>query len=107
MTPATPLYRQVYEDLRERIESGEFEVGARLPAINSLQEHYEVAGLNTIRQAQQMLVADGLIQTHQGVGAIVVSTEAVDQAVDVLHELRTARRALDRAITVLEHQSRG
>jgi DNA-binding GntR family transcriptional regulator len=29
-------------------------------------EHYRVPGLNTIRQARQLLVDDGLVETRQG-----------------------------------------
>lgn len=103
MAPSTPLYQTVYDDLRHRIAAGEFAIGEKLPSISALQEHYNVAALNTIRQAQQMLVVDGLIETKQGVGAIVRRTTASPRAIDVLSELRSARVALDRAILALEH----
>lgn len=64
--------------------------------------HYKVPGLNTIRQAQQLLVDDGLVETRQGVGSFVLRAEPVPRPVDVLAELRTARSALKRAITALE-----
>ena len=32
-------------------------------------------GLNTIRQAQQLLVDDGLVETRQGVGAFVLRND--------------------------------
>lgn len=95
-------YRDIAEDLRRRIGSGEFSPGQQLPSIAALQEHYDVPGLNTIRQAQQLLVDDGLVETRQGVGAFVLRTEAEPRAVDVLAELRSARTALNRAIAALE-----
>ena len=61
------------------------------------------AGLNTIRQAgPTLLVDDGLVETRQGVGSFVLRAEPVPRPVDVLAELRTARSALERAITALE-----
>lgn len=57
-------YREVAEDLRRRIAAGEFGVGSALPSIAALQTHYAVPGLNTIRQAQALLVEDGLIETR-------------------------------------------
>lgn len=94
-------YREIYEDLRQRVLSGEFPVGERLPSIADLQEHYDVPGLNTIRQAQQLLVDDGLVETRQGVGAFVISHEPTDRAIDVVAELRATRAAIDRALTAL------
>lgn len=98
-------YREIYQDLRARITEGEFGVGRQLPAIAVLQEHYEVPGLNTIRQAQQLLVHDGLIETRQGVGAFVVSLTPNPRETDVLAELYEARAALTRAITALERDT--
>ncbi|WP_300640689.1 winged helix-turn-helix domain-containing protein [Nocardioides sp.] len=95
-------YREIAEDLRRRIAAGEFSPGQQLPSIAALQEHYDVPGLNTIRQAQQLLVDDGLVETRQGVGAFVLRTDPQPRAVDVLKELRAARSALTRAITALE-----
>lgn len=95
-------YREVADDLRRRIANGEFSPGQRLPSIAALQKHYDVPGLNTIRQAQQLLVDDGLVETRQGVGAFVLRSEAEPRAVDVLAELRAARTALNRAIGALE-----
>jgi DNA-binding GntR family transcriptional regulator len=54
-------YRDIAVDLKHRIASGEFgDPGDRLPTISDLMAHYGVPGLNTIRQAQQLLVDDGL-----------------------------------------------
>lgn len=95
-------WRTAYDDLKYRITEGTWPVGQLLPPISQLQSYYEVASPNTIRQAQQRLVADGLIETEQGVGARVVSTEATTRTVDILEELKAARKALDRAIRAVE-----
>ena len=94
-------YRDIYENLFNRITAGEFPVGTQLPSIAELQEQYDVSGLNTVRQAQQMLVADGLIETRQGVGAFVISLEPNPRQIDVAEELRQARAAIDRALSAL------
>ena len=85
-----------------RIGAGEFAPGERLPSIAALQSQYNVPGLNTIRQAQQLLVADGQVETRQGVGAFVLRADPQPRTVDVLAELRAARSALTRAMTALE-----
>ncbi len=95
-------YRDIAQDLKTRIARGEFAPGDQLPSIPALMKHYEVPGLNTIRQAQQLLVDDGLVETRQGVGSFVLRVEPVPRPVDVLAELRAARSALNRAIGALE-----
>lgn len=95
-------YRDIASDLTQRITDGEFPVGSQLPSITDLMQHYRVPGLNTIRQAQQLLVDDGLIETRQGVGAFVLRTEPRPRRVDLLAELRAARASLNRAIATLE-----
>lgn len=98
-------YRDIAADIKARIAAGEFAAGDQLPPITALMEHYGVPGLNTIRQAQQLLVHDGLVETRQGVGSFVLRTEPVPRPVDVLAELRNARSALSRAINALEKAS--
>src|SRR5664279_5448080 len=100
-------YRDIAADLRTRIAAGEFAPGARLPPITALMDHYQVPGLNTIRQAQQLLVDDGLVETRQGVGSFVLRTEPVPRPVDVFAELRTARSAINRAIAALDRAEVG
>lgn len=69
-------YHEIAEDLRARIQAGEWAVGQKLPGISALQEHYGVEkSLGTIRAAQQLLVADGMLRTEQGVGAFVTATK--------------------------------
>src|SRR5271166_3039722 len=65
-----PLYRQVYQAIREQIASGELEDGFRLPATRELAGQL---GLNraTISAAYELLEADGLIAGHVGRGSFV------------------------------------
>lgn len=66
-------WRVICNDLRRRVLAGEWAVGDRLPPIKDLQDEYKAHSLNTVRSAQQVLVEEGLLQTHQGRGAFVVS----------------------------------
>lgn len=94
-------YREIADDLRRRITEGEFAVGDQLPSIATLQEHYDVPGLGTIRQAQQVLFDQSMIVTRQGVGAFVVSTAPRTRTIDVVQRLKTARAAIDDALAAL------
>jgi GntR family transcriptional regulator len=68
---AEPLYRQIAQDLRQKIESGELEPGARLPNEMEFREEYN-ASRNTIRDAIKWLTIHGLVETRPGQATFVV-----------------------------------
>ncbi len=65
-----PLYQRLYDDLKARIEDGEWKPGTPLPAESILAEIYGVA-LGTMRKAIDQLAADGLVERRQGRGTFV------------------------------------
>jgi DNA-binding GntR family transcriptional regulator len=100
-----PRYRAIADTLRERIDAGAYPVGSKLPSITELQHEFDVPGLNTIRQAQQILVVEGLLETQQGVGAWVrAQSTPVGEYVDPIALLKDLRNQIERAIDLLEKQ---
>jgi GntR family transcriptional regulator len=68
---ADPMYRQIADDLRHKIESGELEPGGQIPTELELREQYE-ASRNTIRDAIKWLTTRGLVETRPGQGTFVI-----------------------------------
>jgi GntR family transcriptional regulator len=68
---ANPMYRQIAEDLREQIESGQLEPGQQLRTELELREHYN-ASRNTVRDAIKWLTNLGLVETKPGQGTFVI-----------------------------------
>lgn len=66
-----PMYRQIAEDLRRRIESGGLAPGGQLPTELELREEYN-ASRNTVRDAIKSLINLGLVATRPGQGTFVV-----------------------------------
>jgi GntR family transcriptional regulator len=66
-----PIYRQIADDLRGKIESDEIEHGAQLPTEIELMGQYE-ASRNTVRDAIRLLATRGLVETRPGQGTFVV-----------------------------------
>jgi GntR family transcriptional regulator len=66
-----PIYRQIAEDLRRQIETGELRPGEQLRTEIELRDHYS-ASRNTIRDAIKLLVTRGLVETRPGQGTFVV-----------------------------------
>ena len=71
--------------------------------IAALMKEFDVKGLNTVRDAQQMLVNEGLLRSEQGVGVWVIAKTAEPKTtLQILDDLRQAQSALGRAIAHLE-----
>jgi GntR family transcriptional regulator len=66
-----PLYRQIADDLRTKIESGELAQGSQLATEIELREQYN-ASRNTVRDAIKWLTTLGLVETRPGQGTFVV-----------------------------------
>jgi DNA-binding GntR family transcriptional regulator len=62
-----PKYRQIADDLRARMEAGEYPPDSRLPSKAELMSRYHVA-LATVNSAIGELRRLGLAETIQGVG---------------------------------------
>ena len=78
---ANPLYRQIAEDLRAQIESGELHSGERLQTESELQDRYG-ASRNTVRDAIKWLTTLGVVETRPGQGTFVV--RKIDPVITVL-----------------------
>lgn len=82
---SVPKYRQIMEDIKGSIESGEFSPESRIPAEPELVARYGV-GRVTVRHAIEELVSQGYLSKQQGRGTFVKAaklTRKVHQKADV------------------------
>jgi GntR family transcriptional regulator / MocR family aminotransferase len=84
---ATPLYRQVYEGLRDAMLSGRLARGARLPSTRALAADLGVAR-NTVLLAFDQLRSEGYLQGRRGGG-----TRARDVVPDAMLSVPRSTRA--------------
>lgn len=70
---ASPLYRQLYDALREAILEGRLGPGARLPSSRLLATELGV-GRNTVLAAYDQLTAEGYLEGQVGAGTVVAAT---------------------------------
>jgi GntR family transcriptional regulator len=88
-------YRQIADQIRQQIESGELAPGQVLPSEATLGAHHEASRV-TVRKALEELRAEGLVESRQGFGWMV-ATQPVVQTLDTLLSIerqlaRTGRR---------------
>src|SRR6185369_6926779 len=67
-----PIYRQIYEEIRRSILSGEFVSGLQLPASRLLAEQLGVSRM-TVMSAYEQLFAEGYLEGKVGSGTYVAS----------------------------------
>lgn len=65
-----PVYVQIARELRERIRSGQYPRGGRLPSETDLTAEYDVTRL-TVRRALSVLATEGLTESIRGKGVFV------------------------------------
>lgn len=68
----TPLYLQLYRELREAIETGRFHPKAQLPSSRSLAEDLGLSR-KTVVDAFEQLTAEGYLESNVGSGTYVTS----------------------------------
>lgn len=90
MTSKTIQLKQVFMD---RIRSGTYPVGSRLPGVRSAARQYGVHA-NTVSRVYSDLAEVGLVRTVHGSGTYVIAVPSADQAAEGVEELVGALRQL-------------
>lgn len=75
-----PLYRRISDELRARIEAGEYQSGDRLPSELELARAHRVSRI-TSRQALDLLETEGLLVRRQGMGSFVAAPRVTQRLV--------------------------
>ena len=94
-----PMYKQVTDQVKDAIATGDFKPGDRLPSVRELSEALKVSAI-TIKRAYLDLETEGYILTRAGLGSFVaeISRDALrERKLDELHAeltriVRTAAR---------------
>lgn len=67
-------YLTIYNYLKDKIQSNEFEPGKKLPSENELKSLFDVSR-NTVRRALDMLASEGLVTSVHGKGVFVIEKQ--------------------------------
>ncbi|CAM8661282.1 FadR Transcriptional regulators [Comamonadaceae bacterium] len=100
------LYRQIADQLRQLIQTGEFAVGSKLPAERDLATKMGVSR-PSVREALIALEVEGLIEVRMGSGIVVIGRESVrmlDNAPGPLEIIR-ARQLIECELAALAAKS--
>src|SRR5688500_15203492 len=76
---SAPLYRQVYDGLRDAILDGRLKAGERLPSTRALATELRISR-NTVLAAFDQLLSEGYLQGARGSGTYVARVLPDDQS---------------------------
>ena len=71
-----PIYRQIIDQIRFGIASGQLKLGEQLPTVRALAVELKV-NLNTVSKAYKELEIKNILETQQGTGTFINKTELV------------------------------
>jgi GntR family transcriptional regulator len=70
-----PIYRQLFQQLRQRIVSGQLAPDQQMPSVRDLSAELKINFL-TVAKVYQLLEGDGLVETRRGLGTFVLNGHA-------------------------------
>ncbi len=66
----SPFYRQIIDQIKFGIASGNLKIGEQLPTVRGLAVELKV-NLNTVAKAYKELEIQNILETHQGTGTFI------------------------------------
>ena len=95
-THPDPMYKQVTDQIKDAIASGDLKPNDRLPSVRELSDALNVSAI-TIKRAYQDLETEGFVLTRAGLGSYVASVERDALRKRKLAELQEEVRRLVRS----------
>ncbi|MBU5593723.1 trehalose operon repressor [Amphibacillus sp. MSJ-3] len=95
-------YDLIYQELVERIEHDEWEVGQLLPSENELKDQYQTSR-ETIRKALNLLSQNGYIQKIRGKGSVIIERNKFNFPVSGLVSFKEIADKIDQDVKTSVH----
>ncbi len=96
-----PIYRQIIDQVRQAISSGELVLGDPLPSVRQLAEQL-VVNHNTVAKAFSELVREGVLDSQHGRGVFVAKKRSVFSAAEKKRRLNQALDVFLAEVLVLD-----
>jgi GntR family transcriptional regulator len=73
---ATPLYRQIVEQVQRLVAGGVLPPGAELPSVRAVAERHAINPM-TVSKAYSQLEAEGVLERRRGLGMVVAAGQGL------------------------------
>ena len=94
-----PIYRQMLQQLRERIASGQLAAETQLPSVRDLSTELHINPL-TVSKVYQMLEREGLVEFRRGQGTFITAGRKPVSAAD---QQKLIQPAIDQVVSEAVH----
>jgi GntR family transcriptional regulator len=101
LSEGRPLYRQIIDQVHQRVARGELVAGDGLPSVRQLAEEL-VINHNTVAKAFSELVRDGTLTSQHGRGVFIAERRTVYSAAERKRRLNAAMDAFLADIATLD-----
>jgi GntR family transcriptional regulator len=89
---AEPIYRQIVEQVRRQVASGQWRSGDEMPSVRALALAHAINPM-TVSKAYGLLEAEGLLERRRGMGMVVAAVKPASRTSQRLALLAPALRA--------------
>ena len=100
MESKASLYKKIYDEIKDRIDSGEYQGNDLLPSESEFQKEFNVSRI-TIRRALQELEISGLVTKIHGKGTIVNAKKLYSNLVGVTGVTKEIEKMGDRPSSII------
>lgn len=87
-----PIYKQIADQLRRWVASGQVRSGEELPSVRALAQEHAINPM-TVSKAYSQLEAEGMLERRRGMGMVVAEVRAASPPAQRLVLLRPALQA--------------
>jgi len=94
-----PIYRQMLQQLKERIGGGQIPAGTKLPSVRDLSAELHVNPL-TVGKVYQLLEQEGLVEFRRGQGTFVA---AGNRSLSSAEQQKLIQAAIDQVVSEAIH----
>ena len=98
---ALPIYRQIVEQLRRHVASGQWRAGDELPSVRALAMQHAINPM-TVSKAYSLLEAEGLVERRRGQAMVVADVKPTARVSQRLTLLEPALQAAAMQATQLK-----
>lgn len=94
-----PIYRQLFQQLRQRIVSGQFAPGEQVPSVRELSAELKI-NLLTVAKVYQLLEREGFVETRRGLGTFVLDGHATRSLIE---KRKLIAHAVEQVVSEAQH----
>jgi len=101
---ARPIFRQIVDEIRKEIGTGQIAYGSKLPSVRALAMQLTI-NANTVAKAYTELTAQGLLESRKGLGVFVAEPKQMLSKLEQQQKLVEASQRFINDVMYLDYSA--